>query len=83
MARYTVVLVYDPEVDMYAVEVPELPGCFTQGHTVEEALERVREAISGHVASLIAAGEEVPNESVPVIVTSIEIDTTCVSAAAG
>jgi predicted RNase H-like HicB family nuclease len=75
------VLVYDPDVEMYAVEVPELPGCFTQGHTVEEALERVREAVSGHVASLVAAGEEVPSESVPVIVSSVEVDSTCAPAA--
>ena len=83
MSRYTVVLLFDPDDPGYVVEVPELPGCFTQGDTVEEALERVKEAIAGHVASLMAAGEEVPQESVPVIVTSVEVDTTCLPAGAG
>jgi len=42
--------------------VPALPGCFTQGKTVEEAMERAAEAISVHIAGLEADGEAVPEE---------------------
>ena len=59
---YTVVLHPDPESGGYGVEVPALPGCFTQGRTREEALERAREAIGVHIAGLRADGEPVPEE---------------------
>ncbi len=38
----------------YVVSVPELPGCVTQGETLEEALAMVQDAI----ASLLTVAEE-------------------------
>jgi antitoxin HicB len=35
------------------VSVPELPGCFTQGETIDEAIEMAKEAISLYVESLV------------------------------
>ena len=49
---FKVELEWDDEGPGYVVRVPELPGCFTQGETVEEALENAREAIAGHLAAL-------------------------------
>ncbi len=49
----------------YAVSVPALPGCFTQGLTVEEAMKNAEEAISVHIAGLEADGEPVPEEHEP------------------
>jgi predicted RNase H-like HicB family nuclease len=72
--HYTVLLEWDPEGPGYAVSVPALPGCFTQGSTVPEALERAREAISGHVAALRQLGEPVPVEESPALLTVVEID---------
>jgi len=31
------------------VECPSLPGCASQGDTIEEALEMIRDAIAGHL----------------------------------
>ena len=59
---YTIVLHPDPATGGYAVEVPALPGCFTQGRTREEAIERAREAITAHIAGIEADGEPVPEE---------------------
>jgi len=36
----------------FSVSVPELPGCFTQGETIEEAIAMAKEAISLYVDSL-------------------------------
>jgi len=36
----------------YSVSVPELPGCFTQGETLEEALDMAKEAIIVYLESL-------------------------------
>ncbi|MFH0963132.1 MAG: type II toxin-antitoxin system HicB family antitoxin [Planctomycetota bacterium] len=43
--RLMVNLVFDPEYKGYVAEVPELPGCMSQGKTIEQALKNVREAI--------------------------------------
>ncbi len=42
--RFTV-LVHDDEDGGYWVSVPELPGCFTQGDTLEEVELNVKDAI--------------------------------------
>jgi antitoxin HicB len=60
--QYTIVLHPDVASGGYGVEVPALPGCFTQGRTREEALERAQEAIAAHLAGLVADGEPIPVE---------------------
>ncbi|NTW58521.1 MAG: MerR family transcriptional regulator [Nitrospirae bacterium] len=46
---YDVVLHPDTEDGGYWVECPALPGCDSQGDTVEEALEMIKDAIKGHL----------------------------------
>jgi antitoxin HicB len=46
MRTYTVVLTPDYESGGFTVTVPALPGCITDGETIDEALERAQEAIS-------------------------------------
>lgn len=36
----------------YIVEVPSLPGCYTQGDTIEEALANAKEAISLYIEDM-------------------------------
>ena len=38
-----VILIPDLEDGGYVVEVPSLPGCYSQGETVEEALENIKD----------------------------------------
>jgi predicted RNase H-like HicB family nuclease len=47
-----VILHPDREEGGYWVECPELPGCLSQGETVEETLSMIRDAIKGHLAVL-------------------------------
>lgn len=73
--RYTIMLERDDEAGMYVVSVPALPGCFTQAATLQQALERVREAIAGHSAALTATGQgqPVPVEQTPPLVTAVDV----------
>ena len=48
------------ETGKYGVTVPDLPGCFSAGDTLEEALEGAREAIDGHVELLLESGAGMP-----------------------
>ena len=47
--NYSVILHTDAEDGGYWVECPELPGCATQGDTIEEALTMIRDAIGGYI----------------------------------
>ena len=49
----------------YWVEVPALPGCFSQGDTYAEAVANAREAIEGFVEALAKAGQTIPQEPSP------------------
>ena len=57
--RYPVVVHKDPDSD-YGVTVPDLPGCFSAGETMDEALTQVVEAIEGHLEGLLMDGEPMP-----------------------
>jgi predicted RNase H-like HicB family nuclease len=46
--RYLVNIVYDPEYGGYVADVPQLPGCMSQGKTATEARGNVREAIRAY-----------------------------------
>jgi predicted RNase H-like HicB family nuclease len=48
--RYRVVLQQSEEG--YAVSCPDLPGCWSQGATEEEALDNIRTAISEYLAAV-------------------------------
>ena len=59
MAKFLVYL--EPaEEGGYIVNCPQLPGCVTQGETMEEALAMIKDAIQGYIASLQSHGEPVP-----------------------
>ena len=47
--RFKIILHPDIEDGGYWVECPELPGCSSQGDSVEEALDMIRDAIKGHL----------------------------------
>lgn len=73
MHRYSVLLIPEPEVGGYSVTVPSLPGLFTQGDTVEEALANAREAIAFHLECLREEGEPIPEESTSPVLELVEI----------
>jgi predicted RNase H-like HicB family nuclease len=53
----------DREEGGFTVIVPALPGCITEGDTLDEALANAQEAIALHVAAMEADGEPVPEET--------------------
>ena len=65
--RYTVVLTPEAEAGGYSVSVPALPGCYSQGETVEDALAQIREAIGLHLWGLEQDGDPIPEDVTPII----------------
>jgi antitoxin HicB len=61
MHSYRVTIEYDQDAQAYWAQVPALPGCFTQGDTIDQVLTNIQEAIAGHLASLRAIGQPIPS----------------------
>ncbi|MGE8153869.1 type II toxin-antitoxin system HicB family antitoxin [Pseudomonas vancouverensis] len=57
--QFPVVLHKDADSE-YGVIVPDVPGCFSSGSTVSQALESVKEALSLHYEGLVADGDALP-----------------------
>jgi predicted RNase H-like HicB family nuclease len=61
------VVLYTEEEGGYSVEVPALPGCFSQGDTLEEALANIKEAIECYL-------DEPAPASLPVEAVVMEVE---------
>lgn len=61
--EYTVLVHHEPDVDMYLVDVPDLPGVITEGRTREEAVENAQNAIKVYLEALREEGRPVPAAS--------------------
>lgn len=59
--NYTV-RVHPAEEGGFWAEVPALPGCFTQGGTVEEVAAMAKEAIEGFIKCLVKQKQPIPIE---------------------
>jgi len=70
--RYPVVLTPDLEDGGFVAECPAIPGCVSEGDTVEEALANIRDAIEGCLAVLQEEGQSVPEPS-DSLLASVEV----------
>lgn len=60
MNTYRFAVVIEKDEDGYFAHCPDLQGCYTQGDTLDEALDNVRDAIKLHVEDRLAQGEAIP-----------------------
>ena len=61
MHTYSIVLEPDTQSG-FTVTVPALPGCVTEGETVDQCVVNAREAIELYLEDLLATGGEPPDE---------------------
>jgi len=57
--NYPILIHKDTKSD-YGVTVPDLPGCFSAGRTLDEAFAMAQEAVALHLEGLIENGQMVP-----------------------
>lgn len=57
------VLLEPDDTGGYVVSCPALPGCYSQGESIDEALANIREAIELCLDELRAKGEEIADPS--------------------
>jgi len=60
---FKVLLEPDEEAGGYVVSCPALPGCYSQGDTIDEALENIKEAILLCLQELQAEDRPIPDSS--------------------
>jgi len=58
--RYPVAIESGDARHAWGVAVPDLPGCFSAGDTLEEALDQARDAILFHIEGLLDDGLPIP-----------------------
>ena len=61
-APYIYRVTVEPDDGRYYAEVPALPGCYSWGHSYEEALKNIKEAIELWLEVKREAGEPIPVE---------------------
>ncbi|SRR5579883_397358 len=59
--KYPIFIHKDKKSD-FGVIVPDLPGCFSAGNTIEDAIENAHEAIECHLEGLLIDGEQIPSK---------------------
>ena len=57
--KFPIAIHRDPKSD-YGVTIPDLPGCFSAGTSIEEALRNAEEAVICHIEGLLLDGESIP-----------------------
>jgi predicted RNase H-like HicB family nuclease len=58
--KFTIAIEPGTKRSAFGVAVPDLPGCFSAGDTVEEAFDNVREAIEAHCEVLSEEDKDIP-----------------------
>lgn len=54
------IIIEQDEDGYFVAECPNLPGCISQGKTLQEVKANIREAIEGYLESLKKHGEPIP-----------------------
>ena len=61
--RYPIAIEIGTETASYGVVVPDLPGCFSAGDTLDEAVTAAAEAAAAWIDATLDAGDAVPTPS--------------------
>ncbi len=66
MDRHIFPAIFEPgEKKGYCITFPDLPGCITEGDSLEEALRMAKEALELHLYSLEEDGDIIPSPTPP------------------
>ncbi len=68
--RYTIILEREPNGGFHAY-CPTLKGCHSQGDSLDEAIDNIREAIEIYLERVEAHGEPIPQENI--LITPVEV----------
>lgn len=67
------VIVEQDEAGYYVAECPALRACYTQGATIDEAIENIKDVIALCLEDLRERGEPIPNQPEIISVRRVEV----------
>ncbi|CAI8950339.1 antitoxin HicB [Pseudomonas jessenii] len=67
---YPIAIFMDDDEHAWGVEVPDVPGCFSAGEDLEDAIAMVQQAIEGYFEMLAENGAPFPSASSVTLHTS-------------
>ena len=65
------IIVYKGEDGYWVAECPTLPGCVSQGKTIEAAMKNIQEAIQAYVEALERDNVPIPPETKSLMVAEV------------
>ncbi len=65
MNKYPIEIFWSDEDEGYIAIAPDLPGCNAWGHTEEEAIKELHDAMAAWIKACDKSGEPVPEPSKP------------------
>jgi len=72
MVKYKYRIIIEQDEDgVYIASCPALKGCYSQGDTIEEAIENIKDAIKLHIEARKIVGEPIPIE---VLIEEVEVN---------
>ncbi len=60
---YPAKIKYFKQDKSYLVEFPDLPGCLTEGTSLDDAMSNAKEALTGYLASIFEREHKIPDPS--------------------
>jgi antitoxin HicB len=70
---FPIIIEKEPEDPGYFAHSPLLPGCYSDGLTIEETRENMREAVQLHVEMLLEHGDSIPQAEDVVLVEEMTL----------
>ena len=71
--KFQVIFTFDPEYQGYVAEVPTLPGCLSQGKTIDEAISNIRDAIKGYLYVQEKHGQPIQTQSLDIFLGEVAV----------
>jgi predicted RNase H-like HicB family nuclease len=69
--NFKILITYDKEYQGYVVEAPQLQGCMSQGKSIDEAIENIKDAISGWLLVEKSQGRPYIQEETPMFLGEV------------
>jgi len=67
------VFITQDEEGFFVASVPSLPGCHSQGKSVEETTKNIKEAIQGYLVVAKKYGDPIPTDDTDIIETTVKV----------
>lgn len=53
------IAIHKDDGSVYGVTVPDIPGCFSWGETIEDAIRNARQAVTSHIETMVEHGQDI------------------------